>query len=91
MMLRLKRSVKIYQTFRISVFIKTFEKSSRYFRLTEEHSTARFLRCAKSSLAHDYTNINLEEIWKILERDLPSLKKAVAAMQQDLEQDTGNS
>jgi len=31
-------------------------------------------------LAHDYLGINLERVWKIVEKDLPELKQAVTAM-----------
>jgi uncharacterized protein with HEPN domain len=47
----------------------------------------RAIRGLRNVLAHDYTNIKLEEIWNIIERDLPTLKTAVEAMLQDLGQD----
>jgi len=34
----------------------------------------------RNVVAHDYLGIDLERVWKILERDLPALKNTIAAM-----------
>ena len=35
---------------------------------------------ARNVIVHDYLDVDLAQIWDIVERDLPNLKRAVAAM-----------
>jgi uncharacterized protein with HEPN domain len=38
-------------------------------------------------LIHDYMSIDLDEVWQTIERDLPTLKRAVQAMLEALGDD----
>jgi uncharacterized protein with HEPN domain len=39
----------------------------------------------RNVLAHDYLGVDMERIWKIIEKDLPNLKHAVSIILQELE------
>jgi uncharacterized protein with HEPN domain len=41
----------------------------------------------RNVLVHDYLGLSLNRIWEIIERDLPNLRSAVAAMLNELERD----
>ena len=38
----------------------------------------------RNVLAHDYLSVEPERVWLVIEQDLPSLKRSVAAMLEDL-------
>jgi uncharacterized protein with HEPN domain len=56
--------------------------------LKERHSTVPWNDRSgfRNVLAHDYLGLNMDRIWSIIERDLPSLRSAAEAMLQEVEQ-----
>lgn len=36
-------------------------------------------------LIHDYMGVDVEEVWNVIEKDLPQLKQTVRSMQEDVE------
>jgi len=40
----------------------------------------------RNVLVHDYLGIDLEQIWDIIEKDLPQLKKAISKMANEIKQ-----
>ena len=57
--------------------------------LKERHSTVPWndISGFRNVLVHDYLGLNLDRIWSIIERDLPSLRSVVEEMLRELEQD----
>lgn len=49
------------------------------------------IRGFRNVVVHDYTDVDLNEVWKIVKNDLPVLKTAVEAMMRSLEQSDNSS
>lgn len=73
--------------YKLQTLAESTQRLSEAIKSTQPQVSWRAIRGLRNVLAHDYTNIRLEEIWNILERDLPPLKSAVAVMLNTLEQD----
>lgn len=64
--------------------LQTMAESTK--RLPEELKSAhpqvswRSIAAFRNVVVHDYLGIDLKQIWKIIEEDLPGLKPAIAAM-----------
>ena len=52
----------------------------------KKHSSIpwKLITAMRNILIHDYSDINLERVWTVAERDLPKLKKTVEAMLQEI-------
>ena len=53
--------------------------------LKAEHPEVNWYQIAgfRNILVHDYLSVDLDRVWLIVERELPSLKRAVTAMLQE--------
>jgi len=64
--------------------LQTMAESSQRLSddLKENHPEVEWLRIAafRNVLVHDYLGIDMERVWEITQRDVPTLKKAILAM-----------
>ena len=69
-------SIKIDQNFELFR-----ERESESFQLP----TAQEVIAMRNVLVHDYFGVDLEEIWRVVERDLPELKNKLKKLVGELE------
>lgn len=58
--------------------------------MREKHSTIPWRQVAglRDVLIHDYMGVDIDEIWNIVEKELPTLKKKVSEMLDEIGNDT---
>jgi len=47
----------------------------------------RKIALIRDVLIHDYTQVDLDEVWNVVERDLPNLKPRILQILQELDQE----
>ena len=54
--------------------------------MKDKHPEVNWYQIAgfRNVLVHDYLSVDLDRVWLIVERELPGLKRAIAAMLQEL-------
>ena len=77
--------------YKLQTLAESTQRLSDTLKATRPEVDWRAIRGLRNVLAHDYTSINLEEIWNIVERDLPQLKTAVDTLLNLPDQDEGDS
>ena len=60
-----------------------------YDELREKHSIIPWRQVAglRDVLIHDYMGVDIDEIWNIVEKELPTLKKKVGEMIEEIDKD----
>lgn len=55
--------------------------------LLERYPDVAWRRVAgfRDVLIHNYMGVDLDEVWNVIEKDLPRLKQTIAAMREDME------
>ncbi|MCS4142383.1 uncharacterized protein with HEPN domain [Salinibacter ruber] len=55
--------------------------------LRDRYSSVEWRRVAgfRDVLIHNYMGVDLDEVWNVIERDLPRLKRTVTAMLDDMD------
>jgi uncharacterized protein with HEPN domain len=56
------------------------QRLSDQLKATQPEIEWREIAAFRNILVHDYLGIDLETVWKITQRDIPNLKRAVIAM-----------
>lgn len=54
-------------------------------RATQPHVSWAQIRGFRNIVVHDYLSVDLDRVWEIIEKDLEPLRRAVEAMQRDLD------
>lgn len=55
--------------------------------LRDQYAEVEWRRVAgfRDVLIHNYMGVDLDEVWNVIEKDLPRLKRTVKAMQDDMD------
>jgi uncharacterized protein with HEPN domain len=59
------------------------QRISDTLKVTQPDMDWRAIAAFRSVVVHDYLGIDLNQIWDIVQNDLPGLKRAIAAMLQE--------
>ncbi len=77
--------------YKLQTLAESTQRLSETLKAAQPEVNWRAIRGLRNVLVHDYTGVNLEEIWNIIERDLPPLKTAVEALLHMPDQDEGDT
>jgi uncharacterized protein with HEPN domain len=81
------RLIQAAVLYKLQTASESTQRLSDAVKNTHPEVNWRAIRGFRNVVVHNYISVKLEEVWNIIERDLPVLKNAVETILQSLEPD----